>query len=183
MKKRLVSFSLICVLIISLISCDISTDIALGKGQRVLPDEVADSVEVISMVGSFRESIMRAKYLERFYDSKITNIDTLFTETYETDGSLKYRLTCNKAEINEAKNIMTAMGKVVIISDNGVLRTEKLVWNQNSDIIITETDFVLVREDNTLRGQYLKTDLEFNNIEMKKIKGEGTLKEGDFNDY
>jgi len=140
-----------------------------------MPDEIADSLEVVTVMGENIDSKMWAVHLERFYDKKITIMDTIYTETYESDGRLKYSLKCNHAEIDETKNILTATGNVIITSTSGILKTEKLIWDQNTDELFTDVQFTLIRDENVLKGEYLKTDMDFEKIDMQKVKGEGLI--------
>ncbi|MDD3052268.1 MAG: LPS export ABC transporter periplasmic protein LptC [Candidatus Cloacimonetes bacterium] len=168
-------FALFVILLSVFSSCDISRNIELSKGELNMPDEIADSLEVVTVMGEKIDSKLWAVHLERFYDRKITIMESVYTETYETDGRLKYSLKCNKAEIDETKNILTATGNVIITSESGVLKTEKLIWDQNTDELFTDVQFTLIRGDNLLKGEYLRTDMNFEKIDMQKVKGEGLL--------
>lgn len=158
-----------------LLSCDISKDLKLGEGKEDLPDEMADSILVVTKNGDRVENILKAAYMKRFYDSKKTILDSLHSEAFNQKGQLDYEIDCNNAVINEAKNLMIAKGNVVVNSEKGKLKTSELRWDQNENIIYVDTLFTLIRKDNILTGNYLKTDLEFNNIDMKKVKGKGKI--------
>jgi len=61
------------------------------------------------------------------------------------------QLTADSGEVNERLNDLTATGNVVVVSDSGeTLHTEKLLWNNKLqkilsvvDVMITSVPFVL----------------------------------------
>lgn len=87
-------------------------------------------------------------------------------------------LKCQIANIDETQNIVICQGDVIVDSENGTLFTPKLTWYRNSDKVLAENGVKLVRNDDVLKGERLRTDLELNNIEIIKVSAEGTVKGG-----
>lgn len=146
-----------------------------------MPDEQADSLTIYAYSGDFLEYKLTAYHIDKYYDDKITFADTVYIETYNQDNSIGSSLYCDRAELNETNNILTGYGHVVINSENGILKTPYIIWDRNSDLVTAKNGVTVIRENNILHGQELKTDINLEEIEMIKVSAEGTLDEMDIN--
>jgi LPS export ABC transporter protein LptC len=149
-----------------------------SRSLREVPDEQSDGVRTITMNGNIISMEMHARHIDRYYKRKETFIDSLFVKKFDEAGNLTSTLTCIKAKIDESKNVIVCEGDVEIVSDNGVLRTPFLTWNRDTDAIVAENGVVMEREDDILRGDKMKTDLNMDNIEIINVSAEGTVKSG-----
>jgi lipopolysaccharide assembly outer membrane protein LptD (OstA) len=86
-------------------------------------------------------------------------------------------LTAERLIIDEQNNTYRAEGKVVVNRSENYLYTEILVWDQIYDTIYTPDEVTLVRGGNTLKGYELRTDTEFRNISLNKVRAEGAVDE------
>ncbi|MCF7920133.1 MAG: LPS export ABC transporter periplasmic protein LptC [Candidatus Cloacimonetes bacterium] len=179
MKKYWKLFWLI--LTVSLLAAGCTKDkmepagIEIAKG---LPDEQSDGVNTITLNGNIVSMEMHARHIDRYYKKKETYIDSLFVKKFDEKGDLNSTLTCEKAKIDEATNIIVCEGNVVIVSDNGILRTPLLTWNRDTDGIIAENGFVMERGDDILRGDMMKTDMNMDKLEIINVSAEGKVKSG-----
>ncbi|MCF7911993.1 MAG: LPS export ABC transporter periplasmic protein LptC [Candidatus Cloacimonetes bacterium] len=164
--------------ILWLCSCEDEGLPEMGTTNKSLPDEQSDSVKVITLDGEIISMEMHARHIDRYYKRKETHIDSLFLQNFNEDGSLKSTLTCNSAIINETRNEITCLGDVVVLSENGRLEAPKLVWDRDSNKVLAEEGVKLVRGDDVLWGERMRTDLELNNIEIVKVSATGTVKDG-----
>lgn len=144
-----------------------------------IPDEQADSLIIYAYNGDILDYQLTAHQLDKFYDEQITLADTVFIETYSPDGVVSSSLYCDKAELDETKNLLIGYGNVVITSENGILKTPYIIWDRTSDIVTAKEGVILIRDDNILYGEELKTDINLNEIEMIKVSAEGTVDETD----
>lgn len=141
-----------------------------------LPDEQSDSVRTVTMDGNIVTMKMYADHIDRYYDKKLTYIDSLFVQKYDKEGTLNSTLTCKKATINETSNVIVCEGNVVIKGENGILRTPKLTWNRNTDDVFAENGVVMTRGDDTLTGDKMKTDMQMSYVEIVNVSAEGKVK-------
>jgi len=177
-SSRILKVLIISLLIFLLGGCEDELKVEMKSADKNIPDEQSDSVRVITMDGDIISMEMHARHIDRYYKRKKTFIDSLYLQNFNEDGSLKSTLTCNNAIINETRNEVTCIGEVVVISDNGRLEAPRLVWNRDSDKVRAEEGVKLMRQDDTLWGERMLTDLELNDIEIIKVSAEGTVKSG-----
>ena len=122
---------------------------------------------------------LEATHIDRFYKKKLTLADSIFITTFNPDGSIKSTLSSDKAEMDEAKNILTAIDNVIVKSENGIMKTPFLIWNKNTDEFYAKNGVTLIREDNVLQGQEMKTDGNLERIEIIKVSAEGKIDESE----
>ena len=176
---RISSFLTIFLIISSLFCCTFSEIRVSSKKNTGLPDEEGDSVKIISMTKDIIDYELTAPHIDRFYKKKLTFADSIFLTTYNPDGSIKSTLASDKAEMDEAKNILTAIDNVVVETENGIMKTPFLIWNKNTDELHAKKEVILIREDNVLRGLEMKTDGNLERIEIIKVSAEGKIDENE----
>lgn len=145
----------------------------------LVPDEIADSVFITSIKNDIVEFELSAQHIKKFYHNRLTVADTVFITTYTATGEKSSTLYCDQAEMDETRNIMIGTGNVIITSENGILKTPYLVWDQNSGAIVAQNGVTLIRENNILRGYEMLTDIELNHIEITRVSAEGQVDEED----
>lgn len=140
-----------------------------------LPDEQAENVRLIAYNGEQIEYEMTARKVDKYYSRNQTLADSVTVLTYNPDSSLKSKLVCDNAIVDDARNLLTASGQVVITSENGILQTPYLVWNRNTDKILATSGVTIIRDENILKGQELKTDIKLENIEISQVSATGRI--------
>jgi LPS export ABC transporter protein LptC len=173
---KTVSFILLALL---LVSCQGAPDIDEVDFSENLPDEQADSIMIYAYTDSVLDYKLNAFHIDKFYDLQLTIADTVYIETFNPDSSVRSTLYCDKAELDESRNILTGLGNVMIKSENGILKTSYIIWDRNSDSVLAKNGVTVIRDDNILRGEELKTDINLDEIEMVKVSAEGKLDEVD----
>jgi len=146
-----------------------------------LPDEIGDSVRVTSMVEERIEYILDSKRYRRYIDEKMIEMDQVYLESYDEFGKLSSTMVCDSAKVDEVKNFMIARWNVEIHSENGILKTDYLEWNQSTDKIYAKGWVQLTRGKHILNGYEMHTDINLEHISMVDVEAKGKVEEGDLN--
>lgn len=146
-----------------------------------IPDEEADSLLVVVTNKDKLEYEMTAVHMYKYYDTKQTFADTVFVTFYNDEGSVESTLRCDKAEVDDAENLITALGNVVVESENGIMKAPKAVLNRNTEKIFAEDGVTLIRNDNVLYGEEMESDMKLEIAEFRQVSAEGTLENEEFN--
>jgi LPS export ABC transporter protein LptC len=145
------------------------------KAPAGLPDEQSDSVRVVAMTGNKVDYILEADHTDRFYEKKVLYAKKVRVVQYNDKDSTYSTLTCDRAEMDEVGNILTAIGDVVIVSDNGKMRTEKLVWYRDTDSLYAEGKVMVLRGEDVLEGFELRTDINLDHVSLTNVTATGVL--------
>ncbi len=146
-----------------------------------IPDEQADSIRIISTTKNVIDYELTAVHFYKYYSTKQTFADTVFVTFFNEDGSVKSTLKCNKAEVNDAKNTLTGIGDVIVISENGTLKAPLIILDRNTNILYAKNGVTLIREDNVLIGEEMESNLDLDRVEITKVSAEGKLNEDEIN--
>lgn len=107
-----------------------------GLGDLSAPDEISDSVRIISTNGDSIQYIVTASHMERYYARKEMLAREIDIRTYLSDGSERSRLVSDSARVDEASSVITAWGHPKMRSVNGdSLLARRLVWDRGRDIM------------------------------------------------
>ncbi len=151
--------------------------------QPGVADEQSDSVRIVSMKNNTVEYILNARHIQRFYNSRLLDADTVRVESYDENGALRSVLTSRKAIMDDVKNELTAEGNVIIVNDeNDSLKTEHLVWDRNTDAIFASGEVTIIRGENIFHGQNMQTDTSFRELRSINVTGSGRIEKGELPD-
>tara|TARA_B100000427_G_C15496742_1_gene590160 strand:- start:1254 stop:1784 length:531 start_codon:yes stop_codon:yes gene_type:complete len=165
--KKLAIFS-----IIFLVSCsknEISNDLTSD-----LHDQLSKNVEItLTKKGNITAKI-KSDILKKDNNSlqlelyKNVNVD-LFDENFKHNSLIK----SESAIINEKENRIKTFGDVVVISEDGKkLLTDSLSWDNNQDIIYTESNLQFITSNkDTLYGTGFKSNIDLTNWNIFKPRG------------
>jgi len=167
------------ILILTVLSCDKKQETAESLFNGKVPDEQADSVKIFAYTNDLLDYELNAFHIDKYYNTQQTFADTVLISTYNPDSSLKSTLYCDRAEMDESRNILIGTGNVKIKSENGILKTQYLIWDRNTNNVFAKDGVTIIRDDNILRGEELKTDINLNDIEITRVSAEGKLDEVD----
>jgi len=157
-----------------LISCEQEEFVSQSKTDKNVPTKQAENVWVVTTDGKKIEQEMTASHFDE-YESGLIVADSVMIKNFNEDGSIKYTLVSDTIKVEDNQNLLIAIGNVVITSDNGILKTPYLEFDQDTEIIIAKQKVVLERENNILYGKELKTDINFEQIEIIKVSAEGKI--------
>lgn len=182
MKADLVALAAMLALLA--LSCESSDEGERSLGTRDVPDqEFHDFKTTESDSGLVKWSLVAP--VARIYNSRnLLVTDNPRIEFFSRLGELASVLVADKGEYNQATHDLTALGNVVVTSQEGYrLETESLVWVEELDEIHSEDFIRFTREDDIITGYGLRSDPELKNVViLRDVKAylrdeEGRLKE------
>ena len=150
------TFSLIFSLIV-LASCEnseerISNFIDL---ENLAVEQLTNSEIIYTENGNLKVKVI-SQSMERFSDKeeRIELSGGVNFDFYKLDSTTtRSVLTCEKATINNTTNIMIANNNVVLKgSDNKELKSEKLIWDKNKNLVYTESEITIQTDDEIISG-------------------------------
>ena len=170
------------ILIILLPSCDLTEQPYFAAQKLDHAEEQSDSVTIYEINGEDIERMITATKIERFYDDQLIRASEVNITDYNLDKTVRMTLYADSLTIDEAYQTYEAKYNVVITHQNAILYTELLNWDQNHNEIYAPDEVIIIRGDNILRGIELRTDADFNRIELSRVTAEGHLDDEDFTD-
>jgi LPS export ABC transporter protein LptC len=160
-------------LVFVFVSCSKSERTHFETWEKKLPDQKADSLYIKSMDGNKITMELFAKSMSKFDKKQKTYFDSIKVITYSDTSSTI--LTCLNAEIDDVTDVLIAKNKVVVINENGILKTNLLIWDRKTNIIKAPDEVTIIREKHWMRGYNMVTKLDMNKIELEKVSARGTI--------
>jgi LPS export ABC transporter protein LptC len=143
---------------------------------RGLPDETSDKVSIYSYNENRIDYVLTADRIERFYDTRQLNAWKVRITTYDDKNRVKGRIFADTTYVDEARNLIRAMGNVVYESPNGIVKSSVINWDRNADEIYTPEKVILIKDDKILEGDNLRTNSALSFAEMNTVSAQGKLK-------
>jgi len=94
---------------------------------------------------------------------------------------VKSTLKCDKAEVDDAKNTLTGIGDVVVVSENGTMKAPFMILERNTNTLFAKKGVTLIRENNVLFGEEMESNLDLDRVEIIKVSAQGKLNEDEVN--
>ncbi|MFN0204218.1 MAG: LPS export ABC transporter periplasmic protein LptC [Bacteroidia bacterium] len=93
---------------------------------------------------------------------------------YDATGKPETRITCKEGRLNKADNMAELNGNVVVtrLSDNAMLRTEQLFWEEKKSKLYSLVHTSIQEPDRDLEGEYFESNTSFTRFQLSKAKGE-----------
>ncbi len=182
--KSVYYFFMLMVLGISLSACenDLKKVEKIASNEASLPVEVSKDVELIYS----DSSIVRAKLLTptlKFY--KVTNAyhempDGLFVEFYGPNKNIESTLSAKYGRKFQNQGIIEVRDSVVVINEKGErLDTEKLIWNEKTKKIYTNSFVRITTLKDVMFGEGMEANQNFTNYRIYKYRGSVSLEENE----
>tara|TARA_Y100001968_G_C19280425_1_gene678933 strand:+ start:212 stop:715 length:504 start_codon:yes stop_codon:yes gene_type:complete len=136
-------------------------------------EELKES-DIIYTENGYLKVKVRSKKMERFneIEERIELSGGVHFDFYKLDSTdSKSVLICDNAIINNSTNIMIANNNVVLRGDNKELKSEKLIWDKQKDLVYTESEITIQTEDEIISGVGFNSNSDFTQYEIKKAKG------------
>lgn len=143
--------------------------------ERDLPDETSYNVRLTQFIDNRNEYYLEAQRIERFSQRRMMYGYGITLTTYDKDNRINSTIKADTTIVDDARNIITAMGNAKMTSPNGSLSTSKIVWDRAVDEITAPLNVVLVRDGSVLRGENLRTNSKLSFVEMDKVSAEGKI--------
>ena len=98
--------------------------------------------------------------------------DSIHADFFDRDGSHNSVLTADSGIVFNQTNNLVAYGKVVVVSDSGiVLETQELRWDNEKQKIISDVPVRFTTQDDTLVGDSFISDPDLSNYEIRNARG------------
>jgi len=98
--------------------------------------------------------------------------DSIHVDFYNEAGKHNSVLTAREGIVFNQTNELLAKGKVVVVSDSGVvLQTEELRWDNRRQKIVSDVPVVFTTETDTLFGDSFISDADLRNYEIRNARG------------
>ncbi|OQY37248.1 MAG: LPS export ABC transporter periplasmic protein LptC [Candidatus Cloacimonetes bacterium 4572_65] len=182
MKKLLQSF-IFSILLLLLVGCETTTPDTGSGFDDTLPDEYSKNVELNRYSGDKLEYSLKARSIIRYYDQQRTIADSVFLKSIDEESGILSTLKCDTTIINDASNLITGKGNVVIkYGDIRRIETELILWDRSSGRIKCPGEVDMWDEDRYLRGTNLITNTKLEMTKLENVSGEGVADEKAFSD-
>jgi len=169
-------------MVLVLISCNserLNQDTpAMNQG---IPDETSYDITITEYNGDRIDYTLDAKKIERFYDRRLIKAYGVILQDFDDLGRLNSTVKGDTITVDEARNVVIANGNVILNSANGRVAAPLLVWDRNVDEIFAPQNVTLIRGDDVLRGNNLRTDIKVSFAEMNTVSADGRINEKEFN--
>ena len=162
----------------TLFSCENSiTAIKEITQEDTLPDLTAFNIEYERISDQQKRILLKSPLVERFDNvpEPVTKFPEGFEITfYDTTGNAVSYISADYGISLTEKKIMTARNNVVVINyeTNEQLNTENLVWDQNRQLIFSNTFVKLSSPDRIVYGDSMRADESFKSREIFNIRAE-----------
>ena len=155
-------------------SCTNRSDISTQNIEKISgADEIIHNMTMVSTIGETREWLMTATYFERFNSEKRWVAYNVFLETLNEVDKNFYR--SDSVFVSEITDVFTGMGNVEIISPNGILHTDKIIWDRKTDRIHAPNDIYIINNQNEIWGNYLFTNSNLDFVDLRHVSGIGSV--------
>ena|GEM_PF-3006432 len=156
-----------------IISCTSKLDITTQNIDKLSgADETIDHFTMVSTIGDDQEWFMTANYFERFSKEKRWVAYTVFLETLNEEEKNFYK--SDSVFVSEISDVLIGMGNVEIISPNGILQTDKIIWDRRNDRVHAPNDVYIKNDNNEIWGNDLYTNSNLDYIDLKSVSGRGS---------
>jgi LPS export ABC transporter protein LptC len=129
------------------------------------------------------QNTLAASHIEQFQqgDSTYSLLSGGFELVFfNREGGFDGKLTAINGFINGRNTLMIARDSVVFVNaNNETLRTEELIWLQDSNLVFTRKFVTIERESGTIYGRGLESDQNFTHYTIKEPTGFLYIQEAD----
>ncbi|HAW09117.1 MAG TPA: LPS export ABC transporter periplasmic protein LptC [Bacteroidetes bacterium] len=142
---------------------------------EVLPDQVADNINIRFYDSSNITAVLKGKRAEVYYSKNRTDIkDGLQVEYFsKSTGKRLGILTSQEGWIDDASKDMFAKGNVVLFVDSSKVRLETnfLAWDARRELIHTQEYVKIITPTEFLEGYGFESDINLSHYKIFKLKG------------
>ena len=138
-----------------------------------IPDQESwESVITITKDGK-RVAEVWAGYIALYNEKQITLLkDSIHIDFFDRQGKHNSVLTADSGIVYNQSNDLVAEGKVVVLSDSGiVLETEQLRWDNRKQKIVSDVPVRFTTATDTLIGDSFISDPDLRNYEIRNARG------------
>jgi LPS export ABC transporter protein LptC len=156
-------------------------DTSLSPPQGDMPDQIIEDFFLIETDGEEVVWKLTAERAEIYNEQHRADITTVKVDFYE-EGEYTSTLTSDTGEIDTITNDMVAKGNVVVNSmkEGAVLKTDELMWQSHTGLIVSEYPVTMERGEGIINGQGFTATpglSEFKTTDMVAVVPEEDLEE------
>lgn len=139
-----------------------------------LPDQIFDGFELALTDNGVRKGWVTAAEASKYTERKIFIARQLKVIFYTPTGQVNSILTSRRGIIHTDTNNMEAMDSVIVYSADSsrILRTERLEWKKNENLIVSDTTVMIQTAEGVVHGDGIVTDAGFKEVEVKNPTGD-----------
>ena len=183
-RKRVLLVAVLAALAALVLSCGGKDEGRTTITTADVPDQEFSDFKTVESDSGLVRWILKAPVARVYNARKLLVTDSPRIEFFDEYGMLTSVLTSEKGEYNQVTHDLTALGNVVVTSQEGyVLESESLVWVESLGQIHSEDFVKFTKGADVLTGYGLRGDPALRDIEIQRnVKaflrdGEGVLQE------
>ena len=144
-----------------------------GVSSATLPTQESWNTTVTFTDSGIVKAILKAGHLSAYEGSKQTSLDKgVHVDFFDEHGVHSSVLTSETGKVDETTNNLEAIGNVVVVSDSGVVvRTEKLFWDNQRQLIHSEEFVTITSPKENLQGHGFESDQNLKNYKIFRVTG------------
>lgn len=137
-----------------------------------VPTSIYHDYEIFYSDSGLTQVKITGRKLEQFKQTESSDAfdrmsDSVHLFFYNEKMIVTSELIADRAERNRKTGYMEAFGDVVVFNEKGEeLNTEHLIWDEDQEKIISNTDVVIKKETQTIKGKGLISDQNFIDYEI-----------------
>ncbi len=171
MKKALIAS----LLLMLSIGCEekVRPSVLSGISGTQLPSQESWHSTITFTDSGIVKAIVNAGHIYAYDNTRLTYLDSgVVVDFFDEFGKHTTKLTSLRGSVDEGTNNLEAIGNVIVTSDSGtVVRTEKMFWT-NEKQMIHSPDFVhITSPSEDLRGTGFESDHNLRNYRIFKVTG------------
>ncbi len=141
----------------------------------VMPTQEMWRSEIIISKSGRKQAVIKYGHMVRMEERNraICYFDSgVEADFYDEDGNHASHLTSERGEYHEDTDDVFGIGNVVVVSDTGTLKTERLQWKNSIEKIVSDTLVEMVTsEGDTIIGIGFQSDPDLSNLVIYKPTG------------
>lgn len=158
-----------------IVGCEekVKPSVLSGVSGNQLPSQESWNSTITFTDSGIVKAIVRAKHIYSFDNSRETFLENdVKVDFFDDEGKHTTLLTADKGKVNEMTNNLEAIGNVVVKSDSGtIVRTEKMFWDNNRQLIHSPEFVRITSPKEELQGTGFESDHNLRNYKIFKVTG------------
>ncbi len=135
-----------------------------------LPSQESWNAKVLFTDNGILQAILYADHLKIFDQQKVTLLDGVKIDFYNTEGKKTTTLTSLRGKVDDITKNMFAIDSVVAVNDSGVvLKTSELMWRNKDRKILTDKFVTITSSKEIIKGYGFTSDEKLSNYVIRNI--------------
>jgi LPS export ABC transporter protein LptC len=183
LKKSCITIITFFTIIFAACTNDLKDVMALPKNV-LSPSQVGDSVTMLYTDSAKLKIMLKANRMLLFNKNVSEPMTVLpkgvYVTFFDEDEKVSATLKANYGVRYDLSKRMEAKYAVEVLNRNGEkLKTEKLIWNENTKRIYTDAFVTITRGNEVIMGNGMESNQDFTKYEIKNVTGTFQLKDNE----